>query len=336
MTVALRDAAPDTDEHGIALRATRAIGTSAVVAVTAPERVDRAMAMLESDLSDLDRACSRFRSDSELRRLEQSSQGRPVVVSPLLFELLEVACVVAVKTAGVVDPTIGAALVELGYDRDFDRLSFDGISSRGRPAPAPGWWRILLDPAEGTASLPAGIHVDLGATAKAFAADRSATRIAAALGCGTLVNLGGDVAVAGAVPSPGWSIGIAPECRTPVDRVDQVVSLASGGLATSGTTTRAWVRDGRQVHHIIDPWTGDAAPAVWSLVSATAPTCVEANAWTTAAIVWGEDAIGNLAALGVPARLVAANGAVVRTEGWPEIGDSADDPATAAPPAVAD
>jgi FAD:protein FMN transferase len=323
VTGALRDDAPATDDRAIALRSVRAIGTSATVAVTAPEHADRAMAMLASDLSDLDRTCSRFRPDSELRQLERASQGRPVRVSPLLFDLLEVACVVAAQTAGVVDPTVGAALVELGYDRDFDRLPPDAISSSGRPAPAPGWWRILLDPGATTVSVPACVHVDLGASAKAFAADGGARRIAASFGCGTLVNLGGDVAVAGPAPSGGWNVGIAPECQAPIDRVDQVVSLASGGLASSGTTSRAWVQDGRRVHHIVDPWTGDPAPAVWSLVSATASTCVEANAWTTAAVVWGEDAVGNLAALGVPARLVATDGSVVRTQGWPPAGDRA-------------
>jgi thiamine biosynthesis lipoprotein len=77
------------------------------------------------------------------------------------------------------------------------------------------------------------------------------------------------------------------------------------------------------VHHIIDPWTGDTAPAVWSLVSATAPTCVEANAWTTAAVVWAEDAVGNLAAFGVPARLVDAAGSVVYVGAWPSSADRA-------------
>jgi thiamine biosynthesis lipoprotein len=44
---------------------------------------------------------------------------------------------------------------------------------------------------------------------------------------------------------------------------------------------------------------------------------VEANAWSTASVVWGEDAPGNLASRGVPARLVGANGDVVRCGGWP-------------------
>ena len=87
-----------------------------------------------------------------------------------------------------------------------------------------------------------------------------------------------------------------------------MVAVHAGGLATSGTTARAWVRNGRGVHHIIDPWTGEPASPVWSLVSTTAPTCVEANAWSTAAVVWGNDAVGVLTDVGVPARLVDAVG----------------------------
>ncbi len=325
MTETFVDAPPhgveDPEGYGIGTRSIRAIGTTATVAVTAPQLADPAMAMLAADLGDLDQACSRFRPDSEVRRLERVSGGRPVEASPLLFEALEVAWAVAVQTAGIVDPTVGSALVDLGYDRDFDEMGPEATGPDRRPEPAPGWWQVLLDPGAGTASVPGGIHIDLGATAKAFAADRAAHRIATELGCGALVNLGGDVAVAGEAPAGGWSIGIAPDCRTPPEEVDHVVAIASGGLATSGTTARSWMRDGRRVHHIIDPWTGDTAPPVWSLVSATAPSCVEANAWTTAAVVWGEDAVGNLTALGVPSRLVGNGGTVVHVAGWPSEGD---------------
>jgi thiamine biosynthesis lipoprotein len=125
------------------------------------------------------------------------------------------------------------------------------------------------------------------------------------------------VAVAGRAPRDGWAIGIAPECTTPLDAVDQVVTLFAGGLATSGTTARTWARGGRMVHHIVDPWTGEAAPAIWSLVSTMAPSCVEANGWSTAGVVWGHDAVGNLAALGATARLVSAEGHVVHLGDWP-------------------
>jgi len=301
----------------IGTRSMQSIGTTATVAVTDSSRADRALALLAEDLVAIDDACSRFRPDSELRRLEATGAGRPVVVSPLLFEALEVAGAVATLTAGIVDPTIGSALVAQGYDRDFDELAAEGPAPEVGPEPAPGWWRIALDVDRRTVSVPEGVHVDLGSSAKAFVADRAARRIARSLGCGVLVSLGGDIAVAGPAPDGGWAVGIASECTAAAADVDQVVALGSGGLATSGTTARTWRRDGRTVHHIIDPWTGAPAPVVWSLVSTIATTCVEANAWSTASVVWGEDAPGNLAALGVCARLVRPDGSVVRVGGWP-------------------
>ncbi len=295
-----------------------AIGTSATVAVTRPELADWAELLLAEELREVDAAYSRFRPDSELRRLVRTGGGPPVGVSTLLYEAFEVASAVAVKTAGIVDPTIGSALIELGYDRDFEQLDPLTESPSFRPSPAPGWWRIVLDPEGRAITVPVGVHVDLGSSGKAFAADRAALRLAHELECGVLVNLGGDVSVSGPAPTGGWPVGIATSCTTPADAVDQVVTVVRGGLATSGTTSRSWSRAGRLVHHIVDPWTGDAAPPTWALVSTTGRTCVEANAWSTAAVVWGEDAPGHLAARGVAARLVRGDGSVVRVGGWPD------------------
>ena len=298
-------------------RSMRAIGTTASVSVTDGGAADQALVLLSDQLGSLDRACSRFRPDSELRQVEAHGSGAPVPVSPLLFEVVETACRVAEDTAGIVDPTVGSALIELGYDRDFDELTGGDLRAGTDPRPAPGWWRIGLDSESRTIAIPIGVHVDLGATAKAFAADRAAHRLAEALGCGVLVNLGGDVSVAGPSPRAGWAIGIAAEATSPPALVDQVVSIVDGGLATSGTTARTWLRNGRRVHHIVDPWTGDAAPPVWSLVTVAAPSCLEANALSTAAVVWGEDAVGNLDVRDVPARLVDAAGNVVLCGDWP-------------------
>jgi len=306
--------AEDAQVH--AVRTTHAIGTVATVVVDDPDAADAALALLTLELDTLDRACSRFRPDSELRRLEHRG-GRPARVSPLLFDALQTAFDVARRTAGIVDPTIGSALVELGYDRDFasldDRVDHADVS----PLPAPGWWRIVLDPSERSVAVPDGVHIDLGSTGKAFGADRSAARIADALGCGTLVNLGGDVAIAGLPPVEGWGVGIAEHCTTAPSDAADMVTLRHGGLASSGTTARTWTRGGRTMHHIVDPWTGAVAPTTWAQVSALGATCVEANGWSTAAVVWGEDAPGNLIAHGVTARLVRSDGHVVTVGSWP-------------------
>lgn len=304
-------------DRPVALRSMRAIGTTATVVVTDPARVDLAARELDRRLAALDAACSRFRPDSELRRMERTAAGKPVEVSPLLYDLLEVGCAVAALTAGTVDPTVGSALVALGYDRDFDEVRRREPVDPADIVPAPGWWRIALDPARRSVCVPDGVHIDLGATAKAFAADRGARQIAELAQCGVLVNLGGDLAVAGPPPIDGWPVGIAVSHSIDPRHADEVVRLSEGGLATSGTTARSWQRGGRPVHHIVDPLTGKPCEPVWPLVSTVAPSCVEANSFSTAAVVWGEDAPGNLSAYGACARLVGQDGSLTYVGEWP-------------------
>ncbi len=131
------------------------------------------------------------------------------------------------------------------------------------------------------------------------------------------MSLGGDVAVAGPPPLSGWPIGIAPVSSTPLGEVDQVVAIGHGGLASSGTSARTWKVGDRDVHHIVDPRTGDSVEPYWRLVSATGPSCVEANLVTTAAIVWGAHALHELRHFAQAVRLVRHDGAVFSVHGWP-------------------
>jgi thiamine biosynthesis lipoprotein len=176
---------------------------------------------------------------------------------------------------------------------------------------------VQLNAADRTVRIPRGVRLDLGSTAKALAADRAAARIAQDLGDGALVSLGGDVAVYGTAPPGGWSVGIARESATPADEVDQVVAITHGGLASSATSVRTWKAGDRDVHHILDPRTGDAAAPYWVLVSATGASCVDANLVTTAAIVWGPEALDRLAGFEQSVRLVRADGEVFSVNGWP-------------------
>jgi FAD:protein FMN transferase len=132
------------------------------------------------------------------------------------------------------------------------------------------------------------------------------------------VNIGGDVAVAGLAPPSGWPVGIAVESSTPVDEVDQVVSVHHGGLASSSTSVRTWTAGARTVHHIIDPRTGDCAAPYWVLVSATGASCVAANAVTTASLIWGAQALHLLAEFDQAVRLVRHDGKTFFVGGWPE------------------
>jgi thiamine biosynthesis lipoprotein len=298
-------------------RSFRAIGTTATVVVRDVAVADLAERTLAGEVDAIDVACSRFRADSELQMVHHNA-GRTVKVSPLLFEALDVALCVAERTGGAVDPTIGNAIAALGYDADLGTvMSRPATPSRALGTVA-GYAHVHLNPRERSVRIPHGVRLDLGSTAKALAADRAAARIAEAIGDGALVSLGGDVAVAGPAPAGGWAIGIARESSTPAAHVDQVVAITHGGLASSATSVRAWTTGDRHVHHIVDPWTGDCVEPYWVMVSATGSNCVEANLVSTAAVVWGEQALHKLSAFGQAARLVRFDGEVLSVNGWPQ------------------
>jgi thiamine biosynthesis lipoprotein len=243
----------------------------------------------------------------------------------LLADILATALRAAAATDGLVDPTVGQAVADLGYDRDYaairDETSSGGASTSGpAPRPAPGWWRIQLDQKAGRVLLPRRIALDLGATGKAFAADRAAARMAT-LGCGVLVSLGGDLATAGPPPDGGWLISVGDDHRVPGED-DPVVTIRSGALATSSVTQRRWRRGDRMVHHIVDPRTGDLPEAIWRTVSVAARSCVDANTAATAAIVRGVGAQRWLRDLRLPARLVRHDDTVVTVAGWPGTGST--------------
>ena len=292
-----------------------ALGTTATVVVTPPGAIAGARRLLEDELARIDDACSRFRDDSELSRANARA-GEPFAASRLFAEAVQAALRVAEATGGAVDPTVGRPMRNIGYDRDFARLDAD------MPAPpgirgGPRWQSVRLDRRSGLLFMPLGMELDLGATAKALAADRAARRIEAELACGILVNLGGDISVAGPPPSGGWRIAVSDDHADAGSGPCQTVSIPAGGLATSSTTVRRWSAGGRALHHIVDPRTGTSAPVVWRTVSVAAGSCVDANAASTASIVRGSSAPDWLARFSLPSRLVAANGDVVRVAGWP-------------------
>jgi thiamine biosynthesis lipoprotein len=301
-------------------RTFRAFGTFATLLVTHPDRLEPAHDLLAAELDAMDAACSRFRADSELWRVNHA-RGRRVRVSPLFAEALGVALAAAALTDGDVDPTCGRSLIRLGYDQDFARARQDTGPLRQPPLPAGGWRRVTLDPDRREVTVPAGVMLDLGATAKALAADRAAAAIEAAVGGGVLVNLGGDLRVAGDPPDGGWRVGIADDvgfdASTASIEPRQVVLIRDGGLATSSTLGRAWRRDGADLHHIIVPATGRPADSCWRTVSVAAASCVGANIASTAAILRGGPAPRWLDGLRLPARLVRHDGSTVTTGGWP-------------------
>jgi thiamine biosynthesis lipoprotein len=297
-----------------------AIGTGIRLVVTDATQLGAAQAMLVDDLAALDAACSRFRDDSELIQLEARA-GQPTRVTPLLAAAIRAALHGAQVTHGDVDPTVGRAMETLGYDRDFASVPAKGGALRVTVSHVPSWRQIELDETADLLTVPVGVRLDLGATAKAWCADQSAHKIARVLSCGVLVSLGGDIAVAGEAPPGGWSIrvqDVIDDPNTPPEGPSGVIAIREGGLATSSTRARRWQRGGDLLHHILDPRTGRPAESLWRTVSVAAGSALDANIASTAAIIRGKRATGWLSELGLPTRLIAIDGSVTTIAGWPE------------------
>ena len=114
----------------------------------------------------------------------------------------------------------------------------------------PGWRTVIVDADARTVRVARGVSLDLGATAKALAADRAAAAARHAAGCGVLVSFGGDISIAGPPPPGGWPVRVTDDHRSDADAPGQWITLRSGGLATSSTTIRRWENDGRRTRTI--------------------------------------------------------------------------------------
>ena len=292
----------------------RAMGTEHTVTVEQEAALEDAVRAARAVIEAVDSACSRFSPDSELTHLNRRAGRGPVAVSHLLGAAIDVALEAAEATAGLVDPTVGASLVDLGYAVTFSALPADGVAAGAVRAPS-GWRSVGRDAAKETVELVAGSALDLGATGKAWAADVAARAAADRIGGGVIVACGGDVATAGAPPAGGWRVRVSD--GTSGGGSEDVV-IFDGGLATSAPGVRAWRRGGQLCTHILDPLTGMPAQTPWAMVSVAASSCAGANSAATAAVILGSDAVDWLSAHGVPARLVSRDGGpVITTPGWP-------------------
>ena len=276
-----------------------------------PAVLGAACGELKALMDRVDKAASRFRPDSELS-VVNTRAGALVPVSRLLVDLVDVSLVAAQMSGGAVDPTVGPAVIAAGYDADIEAVRRRFPQPAVDPQPVAGWQEVRLNRKLALLGVPKDCALDLGATAKAWTADRAANVISKRYGCAVLVEIGGDLRAAGAPAKP-WVVTVAERAG------DQgvLVTLAHGGLTTSTRTVRRWQTPTGYGHHVIDPRTGRPADGLYRTASVWAPTAVRANTFSTALIATGEAAVGRLKLAGHPARLIADDGQVTELSGWP-------------------
>jgi FAD:protein FMN transferase len=266
----------------------RAMGCAMGVALEAAPsaHAHRVLAAVPRWFRAWERRLTRFDAASELSRLNAAA-GRPLRASATLREAISAALAAARETDGLVTPTLLGALEAAGYDRTFELVGDGGAAPSPARAAKEEWRRIAVDERAGTVAVPAGVRVELGGTAKGWAADRAARRLGE-LGP-ALVDAGGDVAVSGprADGAP-WPVAVADPTREGATLL--VLLVERGGVVTSGRDYRRWRRGGAWQHHVIDPRTGRPAETDVLSVTILGPSARVAEAAAKAVLVLGSRA----------------------------------------------
>jgi thiamine biosynthesis lipoprotein len=232
---------------------------------------------------------SRFEPDSELSRLNRDPR-ETVPVSAVMARFVECALSAAAMTGGLVDPTLVREIERAGYGSHFDSLpvplahalALAPPRSPAGPSPAARWREVGVDRAAGTVTRSPGVLLDSGGLVKGMFGDVLATVLGGH--ASFAVDAAGDVRFGGV---EGLLRPI--EVASPFDEsMLHVFELVHGAVATSGIGKRSWLdQDGRPAHHLLDPATGSPAFTGVVQVTALAPSALEAEARSKAALLSG-------------------------------------------------
>jgi FAD:protein FMN transferase len=264
-----------------AARRFRAMGTDISVIGPADEDLETAARKVRAIFGSEEQRFSRFRSDSELSRVNERA-GEVTEISPGFEKVLRAALDAAAITEGSFDPTVLPELIAAGYDRDFPLVrQVSGAPVRRQLNIAGRWREVHLS--SGSLWMPRGMALDFGGIAKGWTADLAAEATDLSW---VLVDAGGDMRLCG---RPDVPLTIAIEDPFEAGSVIAHLELGEGALATSTVTKRSW---GLGLHHLIDPQSG--LPSRSPVVQATtwAGTCMAAEVSAKSVVIGGVDRVG--------------------------------------------
>lgn len=291
---------------------TRAMSCAASVVVAGPPAdLERLAAFALGRLHSLEQRWSRFLDHSEISAIN-GAEGRPVRVSDDTVRLVTALVQGWHGTEGAFDPTLLGALVGLGYAASRDDIEHrtslaPTVAVRGRPQD------VLVDPVHRIVQAPPGTALDPGGMGKGLAADLIVVELLAAGATGALVEIGGDVRVAGTSPAGAWTVAV----DTADGAASTLVSLLDGGVATSTSRLRTWDADGERRHHLIDPFTLRSTDNETVSCTVIAGSAATAEAFTKIAFTdHPARAVARYARRGLAASVTTAGGDRLVTPAW--------------------
>lgn len=234
---------------------------------------------------------SRYREDGILPKMNQSN-GHPIALDSETAGLLDYAYQIYELSDGLFDITSGILRKAWSFDSEktfptqeevAELLPFIGLEKAN--------WKAPLF------SLPAGMQIDFGGIGKEYAADRSLALLKDQLDTSIMINYGGDICCyQKANTKQVWNIGI--------ENSNEILKLSNGGLATSGTTHRYLIHEGKRFSHVLNPRTGWPIENAPLSITVASENCTQAGMIATLAMLQGQGAEDFLEAQNVFNRVI--------------------------------
>lgn len=262
---------------------------------------------IETQVEQWEQALSRFRANSDLSRLNRQRHAH---VSATLQQVLLAALEMAQWSHGLVVPSLGQHIADIGYDQNFATVapvSTDSIDA----SIVPDWRGIVVRGRDVT--LPPQLQLDLAGVAKGWIAAQLVALFTLP-GGSLLAQIGGDVAVSAPSDTLPWCIAVDhPLQPKPCGHI----ALFEGTVATSSTYERRWQRAGQTIHHIIDPRSGMPAQSDVLTASVIATQAIYAEAAAKIVVLLGRVAgFAWLHQYGLPGLVIDQSGTVHTNDAW--------------------
>jgi thiamine biosynthesis lipoprotein len=248
----------------------------------------RAFGDVMTELQRIDAMMTTWTPDSEVSKINANAGGKAVAVSDETLAVITRALEVSKKSKGVFDITVGAFKGLWKFDQDMDGTlpAAEDVAARLKLV---SWKDVVVDARKKTVRLrKKDMAITLGGIAKGYAVDKAAAVLRKAGFDSFILQVGGDLYVAGKKSTKPWVVGIR-DPRGPADAMFAVADVEDASFSTSGDYERGFVKDGKRYHHILDPRTGFPADKSRS-VTVMAKDAFTADAWSKVLFILGADA----------------------------------------------
>ena len=247
--------------------------------------------LIQTELGEINRQMSTWDPNSEISAINRSDEAGPYDISPSFATVIDKSILLSRATRGAFDPTLNPLLNLWGFGSEIPERKIPSDAEIAATREKTGWDKIWLDENRKLWKAIPRLELNLGAIAKGHGVDQIARLLSNAGYENWFVEIGGEVVVRGNNPDGDpWRIGIQFPSRNPMDsRLQGIIYLTGGAVATSGDYRNYIEEDGATYSHILDPRSGRTVLSDTASVTVTAPSCMEADGVATALFVMGPE-----------------------------------------------